>query len=244
MIPRFSVFLIGLAGLLLAAVGELRAEVSVRTDRAGNYIATQIVTTNLRGDAVIWGMRGRMPSRHHVLNPKGDLHGDLWPVIVESTLAPRLPWIVWSRFNGTDFDLAWSRWTAQGWRPVDAVLAEPSPGDDLDPDIAFDGDGQAYLAWSREAEGVFEVQLSVWGKRIWMSPVRVSEPGVDSRYPVIVGFGNGSVDVEFTTPTGTVVQRVLFSTPGTITDDINPVHFSRDLEVPTYDGDSDRREDR
>jgi len=237
MVRRSS--LVALAGLLVALAPDPRAEVAARTDLAGNYVATEIVTTGLRGEPVIWGLRGRVARRANILNPRGDQNGDLWPVIVESSQPQRHPWVVWSRFNGTDYDLAWSRWTPQGWRPVEPISPDSTSGDDLDPDLAFDGNGQAFLAWSRDDGGASEIYLSVWLKRRWMTAVVVSEPGVDSRYPVIVGFGDDAVDVEFTTPDGVVLQRVLFSKPGTITDDINPLQHLRVIGTPIYAGDDD-----
>ena len=245
MVRRSS--LAALAWLALAAAGtDLRAEVAVRTDSAGNYLGTEVVTTSLRGEPLIWGLRGRLSRTVKVLNPRGDQNGDLWPVIVESNQGPAYPWVVWSRFNGRDYDLAWSRWTSKGWRPVEPIRLGQANGDDLDPDLAFDADGQAYLAWAREEHGSFGVYVSVWLKSNWMSPVLVSEPGVESRYPVIVGFEDNAVMIEFSTAAGLELQRVAFSAPGTITDDINPRQPLQTIGTPIYSGgdSSATRDDR
>jgi len=236
MTPRTSRLVLAVAGLLLVAGGDPRAEVAVRTDRSGQYVATEMVTTGLRGEPVVWGLRGRLARRLDVLNPKGDLNGDLWPVIAESTVAPNYPWVVWSRFNGQDFDLAWSRWHPGGWQPVEPVLPGAPDGNDLDPDLAFDPEGRAFLAWSRQVGDTAQIQLSVWMKQAWFSPIVVSDPGVDSRYPVILGFVSGTLDLEYSTPDGIVVQRVVFSDPDTITDDINPVPYLHVIGTPAYNG--------
>ena len=118
---------IGLCLLIPGLSLEVSAEVSVRTDRAGRYVSTQMSTTGARGEPVVWGLRGRASRRLHVLNPTGDLNGDLWPVILEVPHDDNRPWIVWSRFNGTDYDLAWSRWQAgEGWSEIAWVMLTPA----------------------------------------------------------------------------------------------------------------------
>jgi len=245
MIPRSSHVVFAFAAVLLATASDPQAEVVARTDRQGNYLGIEIVTSDMRGTPVVWGASGRQLREGCVLNPNGDQNADLWPVIAELPFGARTPWVVWSRFNGSDYDLVWSRWNGQGWQPVEPVVAAPTPGHDLDPALTFDGNGRPQLTFSREHDGSSEVRFSTWQKRSWTDPVLVSEPGVDSRYPVIVGFGPGSVDIEFTTPDSVVVKRVLFSVPGTITDDINPMRHQRSVVIPVYTGPvSARWEDR
>jgi len=236
MASRTSRLVFAAASLLLLAGVDPRAEVAVRTDRTGQYVGTEMITTGLRGEPVVWGLRGRLARRIDVLNAKGDLIGDLWPVITESSLAPNYPWVVWSRFNGSDYDLAWSRWNPGGWQPVEPVLAGPQVGNDLDPDLAFDPEGHAFLTWSRQVDETAQIQVSVWMKHAWSTPIVVSEPDVDSRYPAILAAGNGAVDIEFATPDGLVVQRVVFSGADTITDDINPVPLLHIVGSPSYNG--------
>lgn len=246
MIPRPSRVVFAFIVLLLGA-GSARAEVVARTDRLGNYVGTEIVTSDKRGAPVVWGASGRVTREGFVLNPEGDVNADLWPVVAESPFGAHHPWVVWSRFNGEDYDLVWSRWNGQDWQTVQPVVSEPTPGHDLDPSLTFDGNGRPQLTWSVDREGVSEVLYSTWRNRRWTTPLVVSEMGVDSRYPVIVGFGPGSVDIEYTTPDEVVVKRVVFSVPGTITDDINPMRHQRDavIPVPVYTGPATARwEDR
>lgn len=245
MIPRWSRIVFAFMVLLLAADGAVRAEIVARTDRQGNYVGVEIITSDNRGTPVVWGASGRVSREDFVLNPDGDVNADLWPVIAEPPFGARHPWVVWSRFNGQDYDLVWSRWNGQGWQPVQPLVLDPTPGHDLDPSLTFDGNGRPQLTWSREHDGISEVQYSTFRNRRWSTPVVVSERGVDSRYPVIVGFGPGSVDIEYTTPDEVVVKRVLFSVPGTITDDINPMRHQRDVVIPIYKGPTTARwEDR
>jgi hypothetical protein len=145
-------------------------------------------------------------------------------MITEPEIAPHHPWVVWSRFNGTDFDLVWSRWKAEGWRPVRAVEPERLAGNDLDPDLTFNSAGRPYLVWSREENGVSSVQFSAFLLLQWMPGFQISEPGVNSRYPTIVEQIDDSIQVEFDTPRGKVRKWVMFSRPVTITDDINPLN--------------------
>ena len=96
--------------LLLCAVTTAYAEVAARTDRFGQYVTTQVVVSGSGGDPQIWTVRGQGGHRT-ALNPDGDLNGDLRPTIAESPTAPFHPWVIWSRSNGTDYDLVWSSWT-------------------------------------------------------------------------------------------------------------------------------------
>jgi len=214
----------GICLVLLGTGMAVHAEVSVRTDPDGSYAATQVLTNGRRGEVVLWGLNHRASRNFHILNPRGDARGDLWPLITEPEIAPHHPWVVWSRFNGADFDLVWSRWTAEGWRPVRGVEPVQVAGDDLDPDLTFTSEGRPYLVWSREENGVSSIQFSAFLQLQWMPGFQISEPGVNSRYPAIVEQFRDSILVEFDTPRGKVRKWVMFSRPVTITDDINPLN--------------------
>jgi hypothetical protein len=58
-----------------------------------------------------------------------------------------------------------------------------------------------------------------------MTPLDVSEPGVDGRHPTLEFNGDSTLVVRFVTPEGVVEQLILFNVPVTITDDINPLDF-------------------
>lgn len=222
--------------VLLGLCLETQAEVAVRTDRFGDYVATQVITKGSRGEPAIWGQNGRISRRHYVLNPDGDRNGDLWPLVAESNRSPHYPWVVWSRFNGEDYDMAWARWTGKRWSPIGWVESEATTGNDLDPDVSFDVTGRAYIVWSREENGSTRVYLSVYLVNRWMDGFLVSDPTQDSRYPTIVNHEGDALEVEYRTSQGTVRQFVAFSRPVTITDDINPLGYVRLLGAPRYVG--------
>lgn len=221
--------------LVLLGTGlAVHAEVSVRTDPKGNYSATQILTRGARGESVLWGVNQRSSRNFHALNPRGDARGDLWPVITESEMAPHHPWVVWSRFNGRDYDLVWSRWTTKGWHPTRVVDSAPEVGNDVDPDMAFNDEGRPFLVWSREENGVSTIQFSAFLLNTWMPGFQISDEDVNSRYPVIVErFFNG-IRVEFDTANGRVAKWVMFNLPVTITDDINPLNHVRVKGAPNH----------
>jgi hypothetical protein len=203
-----------------------RAEIRVFTDRHGNYLTTRVLQGGRRAN--VWGSlrRSNMVRSVRSLNVYGDNNGDLFPTIRENELAPHHPWVVWSRYNQAQYDLAWSRWTQSGWDPIRWL--DPSneiPGDNLDADLDFDDDGRPYVAWWRNERGVGRVYVSVFLATSWMQPFAVSETGADGRYPTIVAVTDDELVVHYTTPDGLVEQSVLFGLPITITDDINPLDF-------------------
>ena len=102
--------------VLLSAL-PASAEVSARFDRQGEYVTTQVLSGSLfASERKIWAPRGRGHRWNAVLNPYGDANGDLYPTVVEADSAPHFPVVIWSSFNGLEYDLAWSRWSKHGWQ--------------------------------------------------------------------------------------------------------------------------------
>ncbi len=202
------------------------AEVSVETDESGTYRRTVLRTNQSAKNYRVWGVSRNVGARL-VLNPDGDGLGDLWPTIVENELDGGRPHVIWSRFDGTSFDLVWSRWTDQaGWSEPAWVAGAAMTGDDLDPDLKFDPtDGRPCVAWWSDDGGVGGVYLSLFLSSRWMSPYRVSAEGEDARYPTVDLLDDGTYRVSFETPAGTVVRFVKFHRPDTITDDLNPLEY-------------------
>ena len=218
--------------LVLACLPALaRAEVSAETAPDGSYLRTVVFTNASLKKVRIWTQVSSRPFLHP-LNAEGDLNGDLWPTIAQPVSAPSTPWVVWSRFTGRDFDLAWARWSSEtgGWTPVAWVGAPEAGGDDLDPSIAFDAGARPHLAWWRNEGGNGRVYFSMFLRSRWMIPVLVSDEGVDSTSPEITISAQGTIRVQYQTPSGTVVREVRFDKPATITDDTTP--FGR---VTLYD---------
>ena len=208
--------------LLLGGVTTVFAEVVAKTDRFGNYVTMQVVALGSAESPRIWTVRGRGGRHDAALNPDGDLHGDLAPTIAEGPTAPFHPWVIWSRSNGTDYDLVWSSWTMDGWRPVAWVRPMATPGDELDPRVAFVATGRPYLVWWSEDQGRGTVFLSLFLVSRWMSPFRVSGAQTDARYPEVVVRGDGLAEVTYMTAQGPRLQLVGIISPDTITDDIDP----------------------
>ena len=212
---------------LLALVVSVQAlaEVRVVTDRHGAYQATRVLLDD-RG-AGVWGaVRHRTNGFRNALNIMGDQNGDFFPTIGESTVEPYHPWVVWSRLNQSEYDLAWSRWNGDRWEPIQWVQPIYSPpGDDLDADLNFDEVGRPYVAWWRNEGGVGRVYLSTFLGTTWMEAYPVSDLGLDGRYPSIEVLQGGTLILRYETQEGPVEQSVIFDLPVTITEDINPLDF-------------------
>ena len=214
-----------LCGVVMATVAVLpaAAEVAVRTDRNGTYLGTQ-VTVNHGGVMEVWSRSIRSRSLH-TLNPFGDRKGDLWPTVVEANQYPHHPWVVWSRYNGTDYDLVWSRWADGAWTSEEWIGAHGAQtrGHDLDPDLRFGDDGLPYVAWWRDEDGLGRVYLSVFLGGRWSEPFAVTPTGHDARHPVIrTATAEGVVEIDYKQGEDTISQALMLNGPGTITDDINP----------------------
>lgn len=199
-----------------------RAEVSAETDFQGNYLRTAVFYNASVRNAKIWSVQ-REKAGFHPLNRTGDDNGDLWPLVADQTVGEFQPWVIWSRFNGADYDLAWANFRSGAWSPVVWIEPAPSaPGDDLDPDLAFDANGRPYLVWWRNENGTGRVYLSVFLSTRWMTAFPVSEPGVDSVFPDVTVLPDGKIEVAYDTPEGRMVRIVTFARPSTITDDVTP----------------------
>ena len=209
--------------LALVVSAQAIAEVRVITDRDGAYKTTRV----LLDDRVtgVWSAVRRGGGRT-VLNLLGDRNGDFFPTIEESPVPPYHPWVVWSRLNQSQYDLAWSRWDGVRWEPIRWIEPTDTPlGDDFDADLGFDGIGRPYITWWRDEGGVGRVYLSTYLGTTWMEAYPVSGLGVDSRYPSVEVRESGTVIVRYDTPEGHVEQAVIFDLPVTITEDINPLDF-------------------
>ncbi len=208
--------------LVLGLCCEARAEVSARTDRRGNYVTTQVVPVGPSGERHVWSVRARAYRMNSALNPSGDANGDLWPTIAESPSDPHHPLVVWSRFNGENYDLAYSRWREGGWEPVKWLTDQKIAGDDLDAEVVFDPSGRPYVVWWTESDAPAQVHLSFYIAGSWLPALLISDSEVDSRHPSVEVEQDGKLKVVYDTPQGAVTQFVVLGSPDTITDDINP----------------------
>jgi hypothetical protein len=226
------ILILGLSAILVVSVLATpgsSAEVVARTTRGGEYVSTTVIPGGPSWNPGIWGVSSRTSLRRatSVLNPEGDRRGDLAPEVVETPTAPHYPWAVWSRFNGTDYDLVWSTWD-RAWSAVSPLApAEMSiSGDDLDPSLTFNKLGRPLIAWwNQDAEsGRGEVYFSMFLENRWMEPLRVSGDDLGGRQPQIYINRHGQIEIRYISNDGRseLTQQVLLFNPGTITDDIDP----------------------
>lgn len=210
---------------VLATVGgaDARAEVAAQTDPTGAYLGT-IVTTNASTKKLkIWS-QNRARKDLVPLNPKGDVDGDLWPTIMENLVEGNHPWVMWSSFNGVDYDLKWARWLNGDWTEV-RWLNEygVAVGDDMDPVLAADSQGRTFAAWWRADEvGFGRIYFSFFLESHWTTPWPVTGDLVDSRYPEITMESDDSIRIDYLTPGGEATAWVILQRPDTITDELNP----------------------
>jgi hypothetical protein len=204
-----------------------RAEVAAELTDDGAYRRTVVLGNASEKNFKVWHV-SRAAEHAVPLNPQGDLNGDLWPVILEVPQDDHRPWVVWSRFNGTDYDLAWSRWRADGgWTDISWVTLVPAmPGHDLTPNLDHSNrDGRPYVVWANESGAGSEVYLSMFLSTRWMQPYRVSDVGENAAYPKVDVLDDDTVEVTYETPAGPRTRTVRFVRPATITDDANPFEY-------------------
>ena len=219
MSTRRSILVAASLALMVSQI-PTRAEVSAEVDVQGRYVRTVVFANASIRNARVWSIQ-RAKTGFYPLNPAGDENGDLWPLIVDQTAGELKPWVVWSRFNGTDYDLAWSTFRGT-WRQTAWVEARPAPGDDLDPSIAFDAEGRPHMVWWRNEGGRGRVYVSIFLVSRWMIAYPVSDEAVDSVHPQVSIRLDGKIEVSYDTPAGRVTRVVTFARPSTITDDVTP----------------------
>lgn len=115
--------------LLLMVVLPLGAEVAVTP--SGNLSV-------LPSSEGVW-TPVRNGSQDRVLNPWGDLRGDLPPVLGDRGR----PEVVWAAQDG-DYDVLFARWDGDGWR-VESLSADM--GNEWGIDFLHDGVGNRYVGW-------------------------------------------------------------------------------------------------
>ena len=205
--------LLGVSGLFVA-----KAEVSARLDEEGQYagMIVRISTTPRK----IWTSPIATINRRP-LNPNGDLMGDLAPTIVENPRNQNYPTAIWSHPNGPDYDLVFSRWTAAGWAPLQFVQND-NLINDLEPRLSFNSTGRPYLVWWSDEGGTGAVYFSMFLETRWMTPVRVSSFGIDSRHADLWIGSDLAVTISYDTAAGRTNRILTIPNRSTITDDIDP----------------------
>jgi len=207
---------------------ETDAEVRVRTRPDGEYLATTVVPGGPPWRPGVWSARARLSmglrGGSAVLNPLGDRFGDLIPTLEERAQPPHHPWAVWSRFNGTDYDLVYSSWT-YAWSSIRRVTREILRGDDLNPSLAFTTVGQPLIAWENRDldDGHGSVYVSLFAAGNWTDPLKISDDSVGGRRPTIE-ITNDTIVIHYYSDDASrrISHPLVEIDPTTITDDIDP----------------------
>ncbi len=208
------------------------AEVSAERDNQGNFIRMVYHTNASDKNPRIWSVRRSERVNMVALNPDGDALMDSWPFHVENSHDGNRPYVVWSRFNGNDYDLVWSRWVDGGWAEVQWVEGVMQTGVEQDANLASHPDnGRPHLVWWSDEGGIGRVYLSIFLQSRWMARFLVSDMETDSRYPVVDFREDNRIRVTYDTVDGPVTRIIVFNSPQTITDDIDPMtHLKRELQ--------------
>jgi len=156
--------------VLAATTGALRAEVSAAPNATEVCV---VVLGIIEGpDPIpqgIWEpIRDVDPALF--LNPEGAGREDGRPDIAMDPVT-RWPHVVWAYNNGTDHDIAYSRWDGDGWLQTEFLTSNAA--DEIDPRIHVDGDAVYVVWWEKDAQSVWFVKRPRLGA--WEVPEQVSE---------------------------------------------------------------------
>ena len=130
---------------LAATVGHLHVHAEVSADLSPNGVS-MIVLGIIEGPdpipQIIWEPVREVDPRLY-LNPDGAARGDGRP---DAASDPMTGWphVVWAWNNGTDHDIAYSRWTGDGWLETEFLTSGMS--DEIDPRIFVD-EQTIYVVW-------------------------------------------------------------------------------------------------
>jgi hypothetical protein len=121
----------------------------------------------------------RQISAAQALNPNGDGFGDRDPDMVFRLSGN--PTAVWEHWDGVDYEIAFSEWTAGAWTPT--VLLTNNSVDDLDPSVVTNAAGKPIVTWWR----VLATPAVFTTRRLtsWEAESQVSLSGVPAKKPTV-----------------------------------------------------------
>jgi len=184
----------------------VQAEVSAVVDHQGHFKRLVVLTRDRGRSPIIWGQVRPSVPLALILNPLGDNHGDLRPVI-KFNPATGAPWAFWSMNIANQKRIGYAYWNGAAWSVSATVV--PDAGsyyeDQLDPDVAFGLGGTPFLVWWQPGLQGGTVYFSTPSGASWSPPLALTDGQVDSRKPTIVLAGSTAV-VTYTTPSGPVTQ--------------------------------------
>lgn len=137
----------------------------------------------------VWSPVRRGGAHPGLLNPFGDFYQDGPPSIVFNPVT-RLPEAVWSYWDGSHYQIAWSRFNGSSWTMINTPMGldyQYLTSDDrqnFDPRLWIDQVGNRRVVWWRRSQvEADDVVISVLpaGETQWWSPQRVSRDGVPTR---------------------------------------------------------------
>jgi hypothetical protein len=189
---------------LAATTGHLRAEVAAEP---GPLKVAVLVVGIIEGpDPIpqsIWDpVRDIDPEL--VLNSDGGQRGDGRPDIAMDPVT-KWPHVVWAYGNGTDYDIAYSRWDGDGWLETEFVTS--TTANEIDPRIHVDRDYVYVVWWVEETGSIWLVRRPRLGA--WQMSERVN--GQQGMRPSVVTW-NGTVLVASETDDGQGGMEILMST--------------------------------
>ena len=143
-----------------------------------------------------------------ILNATGKDNGDYGPAFAINPVTGN-PEVAWAWWDGTDYEIALSRWTGSGWSAWE-ILTDNAV-DDLDPSITIDPAGTRRVSWWRAGS-----PPQVWllerfaGGGDWAPEERVTQVVEDGSRPGVVAV-SGLVRVAYQRE-GSGVREVVVST--------------------------------
>jgi hypothetical protein len=116
------------------------------------------------------------------LNPTGGMRRDGRPDIAVDPVT-RWPHVVWAYNNGTDYDVAYSRWDGAGWLPPEFLTSDTL--NEVDPRIHVGGQSIYVVWWVEETNAIWLIEQSRRG--VWGTPAPVG--GLSGMRPSVVTWG-------------------------------------------------------
>jgi hypothetical protein len=192
--------------------------VLIETDNAGDATAPQIAVDGAGNAIAVWFQSDG--TRYNIWANRYTASSNSWgsPVLIETNAGDATyPQIavdgagnaiaVWQQSDGTRFNIWANRYTASSNSWGSPVLIETdNVGDAADPQIAFDGAGNAIAVW-QQSDGT---RLNIWANRYtassnsWGSPVLIETDNVgNAAYPQIAFDGAGNAIAVWTQSDGT-----------------------------------------
>jgi len=191
--------LVSAALLMLPTIAA--AEVSVQLDDTGKVKRVFVLMPRRGGAQAVWSQVRTHAPLEQILNPLGDILGDLAPQIRTDPVSGN-PWAMWSMNVANQKQVGYSFWTGTAWSVPRRIVTQPDPYyyDEINPSFALDLGGRPYAVWER-AESAHAVYLSLMFQGVWTPPLLVSDEGVDTRRPTIELQGS-SVVITYETAAG------------------------------------------